>query len=131
LAESNDQNQPQIPPQVQQQMQQMSQMIQQLTMHLDQKTKQIETKSLELESRERIETMKIKADVEINLAKLQAASAQVLLGHEIDSLKHRLDLLGQDEPIESEIEPDAGQTALPPNNQQPTGGPSPGIPMGG
>lgn len=131
IVESDDPNTPQIPPQAQQQISQMSQMIQQLTQHLDEKTKLVETKQLDLESKERIATMQIKASVEIELAKLSAASAETLLGHEVDALKHRLDLLGVNDPVEQEIEPEAGQTALPQNNPNPTGGPSPGTPMGG
>lgn len=133
MAESDDKNQPQLPPEIHQKMQQMDQMIAQLTQHLDQKTKLVEGKTLELESRERIAAMQAKANVEIELAKLSARSAESLLGHEIDALKHRLDLLGENEPVENEIEPSSGQTALAPGNQQtpPTGGPSPGSLMGG
>lgn len=126
IAEQNDDpNQPQLPPEVQQQLQQMNQMISQLTQHLDQKTKQIETKSFELESRERIETMKTKAEVEIALATLQSKSAETLLKHEIAILTAREAQLGANQPIDTGTDPGA---AMPPQAQAqpPTGGPSPG-----
>lgn len=119
----------QIPPQVQAQMNQMNQLIQGLTQELNAKTEIVKNKSLELESRERIEMAKIQADIGIALAKTGSSDAQALLKHEVDSIKHRLNLLHDNFSIQSENM--AGpQMAAPQSQPQPTGGISPGQPMG-
>lgn len=132
----NDAKAKQIPPQVQAQMAQMDVMIKQLSEHLNEKNQIIETKQLELSSRERIEMAKIQADIEINLAKLGTQSGIALLQQEIGAINHRLKLLGIDQPIDAQ----SNSNPQPPNGgdpsvgggqmgPQPTGGQPPGIPM--
>lgn len=128
----DDKNAPPIPPQVQAKMQQMDQMIQTLTQHLNSATHKIETKTLELESKERIELTKIQAELEIALATLGQKDAQALLKHEIDGINQRMQLLNVTQPIDTQNDPAAGQQpALQPSpSQPPTGGSTPGSPMG-
>lgn len=132
IAEDDDDDKQPLPPQVAAQMQQMQGMIQQLTQHLEAKTKIVEQKTLELESKERIETLKVKAQLEIALATLKAKGADTLLDHEISILSAREAQLGANEPPDSEIDETSGQSAVTPNQQQPStgGNPSP-APMGG
>lgn len=94
-----DPKQMQVPPQAQAQMQQMQMMIKQLSDHLNETTKIIETKKLDLEHRERVELMKVQADLEINLAKLGSQSNIELLKHEVGAITARLKLLDVNQPI--------------------------------
>lgn len=96
---ADDPKQQQIPPQAQAQMQQMSAMIKQLSSHLDEATKVIETKKLDLEHRERIELMKTQAQIEMKLAELGTKSSIALLQEEVGAISHRLKFLGMDQPI--------------------------------
>lgn len=97
----DDKNQP-LPPQAQAQMQQMNQMIEQLTAQLNDANGKIETKTLELESRERIEMAKLQMQAEIELAKLGSAEAIELLRSEISQIEGRLNLLRQHEPVDQD-----------------------------
>lgn len=131
LADDDSQDQMPLPPQVKQQLQQMNQMIDQLTNELNQKTELVKTKTLELESKERIEMAKIQADIEIELAKMGSQEAQILLKTEVAEIQRRLDQLNYNQPIEIETEQGGGNVAAQLQNQQPTGGgPSPGQFMG-
>lgn len=129
--EGKDKDKPPIPPEVQQQMAQMGQMIDQLTQHLTQANHKIEGKTLELESKERIEMAKIQAELEIAMAQMGSAEAQALLKHQISEIQHRLDLLHSQEQMDNDNE-QAGLQMAAQTQQQPqsTGGPSPGTPMG-
>lgn len=129
-----------IPPMVQAQMQQMQQMIKGLTDHLNEATKIIETKKLDLEHRERVEFAKIQADIEINLAKLGTQSSIALLEQEVGAINHRMKLIGINQPIDapqdfSPQDADGGNYAgmghvgSGQNLKMPTGGDSPGSPM--
>jgi hypothetical protein len=128
----DDKKQMPIPPQVQAQMQQMNQLIEHLTSELKHQTQIVSTKALELESRERIEMAKLQVQAEIEMAKMGSQEAQLLLKQEVSEIQHRLELLHSSQPIG--IETEAGPNeAAPPNQMQqqpPTGGPSPGQPMG-
>ncbi len=97
-----DPKQKQIPPMVQAQMQQMQQMIKGLTEHLNETTKIIETKQMEISSKERIEFAKIQADIEINMAKLGTQSSIALLEQEVGAINHRLKLIGINQPIDAQ-----------------------------
>lgn len=123
-----------IPPEIQAQVSQMNQMIEQLTNELNSKTQIIETKTVELESKERIEMAKLQAQIEIKLAELGSVEAMAMLKQEVAQIERRLDLLKQSEPIESEIMEGPGpQMALDQpmiNENESTGGFSPGLPMG-
>jgi len=132
LADDKDKKQP-IPPEVQAQMGQMNQLIEQLTGKLNEAQDKLDTKSVELESRERIEMAKIQANIEIELAKMGSQEAQILLKQEVAEIQSRLSQLNYDQPFEHEsnLEPEmsgAGPAMgqMPPDNQQPTGGSSPG-----
>jgi hypothetical protein len=82
-----------IPPQVKQQMDQMGQMMDGLTKQLHAAHDQIEQKTLELESKERIEMEKLKVQAEIALLQVGSKESMALLGHQIGEIQHRLDLL--------------------------------------
>lgn len=121
---ANDQKGQKIPPQAQAQMQQMSQMIEQLTQNLNDANQKIETKTLELESRERIEFAKLQTNIELEMAKMGSVESLALLKHEIEQINRRLDLVRIDEPIEEDFEnggagPDGA--AMPPVEQPLTG----------
>ena len=98
-----DQNQKPIPPQVQAQMQQMDQLIQQLTEKLNEANEREKSKSMELESKERIEFAKLENNLVIEQLKLQGAAANKLLEAEIADIKTRLSLLDVNEPFDNEI----------------------------
>jgi hypothetical protein len=98
-----DQNQKTIPPQVQAQMQQMDQLIQQLTEKLNEANEREKSKSMELESKERIEFAKLENNLVIEQLKLQGAAANKLLEAEIADIKTRLSLLDMNEPFDNEI----------------------------
>jgi len=89
----------QIPPIVQAQMAQAQMLIKKLTDELNETTKVIETKKLDLEHRERVEMAKIQADIEINLAKLGSQSSIKLLESQVKELMQREKLLGIGQPI--------------------------------
>lgn len=118
-----------IPPEVQQQIQQMQQMIDQLTQAANAAHDELDQKTRELESKERIEMMKIQANAEIELARLGSKESIVMLNHQIAQIQQRLSLLQMDQPIEIENEsqeqgPDQAMNQA--NINQPTGGSSPG-----
>ena len=100
---------PQIPPQVQHQMQQQGQMIQQLTGALHQVQNKLDSKTLELESKERIADKQILMEAASVLAQLKSKEATALLEHQVGSIQHQLEMLGQNGP-----------------EQGPGAGPSPG-----
>lgn len=131
LAEPDDKDQQPLPPQAQQAMQHMQQMIDQLTQHLNEKTHMIETKSVELASKERIAFAQIQAEIEVAMAKMGSQEAQTMLKEEVGAIQHRLDLLSMNQPIDQSSDAGGGQPpAAQPPQQQPTGGPTPGTPMG-
>lgn len=144
---ADDPKQMQIPPQAQAQMQQMQMMIKELSAHLNEKTQIIEQKTIEtntkkmvLEHDERIELAKIQADIEINMAKLGTQSSIALLQEEVGALNHRLKVLGMNAPIGADdpiLDPSFAQLSAGTygamagqDEQQPTGGQSPGTPIG-
>lgn len=96
-----DGKQPQIPPQVQAQLQQMNALCQKLDQENSELTKIIETKSLELQHKERVELMKLQAQIEMKGAELGSKEDIALLSHQIESIKHRLSLLNMEQPIEA------------------------------
>ncbi len=123
-----------IPPMVQAQMQQMQAMLKKLTDELNETTKVIETKKLEYEHKERVELMKIQADIEINLAKLGTQSSIALLEQEVGAIHQRMKLLNVNQPIDAPNDfvpeaADGGNYAAGHIGSGPTGGLPPGIPM--
>lgn len=128
-----DKGDKEIPPQVEAQLQQMGQMIEQLTGQLNEATQKIENKTIELESKERIEMKKLEVELEIKRAELDAKDSLALLNAEIAQINQRLELLQINEPIQDlPPEPDGAMGADPGMEQpQPTGGFSPGTHMEG
>lgn len=90
-----------IPPQIQQQIQQMSQLIEQLTGQLDSANDKIENKTIELESKERIEMAKLETQATIELAKLESKEALNMLTTQIAELDRRTKMMGFDQPFPS------------------------------
>jgi hypothetical protein len=123
---AEDKDKKPIPPEVQAQMAQMNQMIEQLTKSLNEANEKMNTKTLELESKERIEFAKLQAQIEIESAKLGSQESMLLLKQEIAEIQGRLDLLRFDQPIEEEMNPGEGPEPEPQETLQPTGGIPPG-----
>lgn len=140
-----DDNKKKIPPAVQAQMQQMQQMVDALTKQLNEAQDTIDTKRMELESKERIEFAKMQVDLEIQMAKLGTQESIELLRQEIAQIEGRLQRLNYNEPIEDERSEHMNELApheqqeqnnfgavpagdLPPENM-PTSGPSLGNPV--
>lgn len=98
-----------IPPQIKQQIMQAQQMIDQLTAALNDANNKLETKQMELESRERIaaqnnETKLVVAELQNNLA---------VFTEELAHLRHRQDLLRADKPIDADDETISGSSTQP------------------
>lgn len=125
-----DKNKKPIPPEVQAQLQQMDQMIQQLTQQLNAASEAMKTKTMELESKERIEFAKMQVDLKKELLKQQGQAALATYEAELADLNRRLQLLDINEPIEEDFnEFGFGQSGFEHEQQQPTGGITPGAPM--
>lgn len=97
-----DPNQKPLPPEVQAQMQQMSQMIEQLTAALNEANETIRTKRLELESREKIEAMKL--ETQILLEKMK--QAKEFAESQVERQLQQLDAIQQQESDFSFSSPD-------------------------
>lgn len=83
----------QIPPQIQSQLQEMNQMVEALTEQLNQANDKIENKTLELESKERIELTKIEFDYKKEMAKIDSNEAMLLFREELNQINQRLNQL--------------------------------------
>lgn len=93
-----------IPPAIAQKMQQMTQMIEQLTAQLNQSKEIIDKDLLQIESKERIESMKIKADLEKELIKIKGSESEIILKQQIEMLNKRLDELNMGSPVSASVE---------------------------
>ncbi len=131
LADDSEGEQQPIPPQVQMKLQQMGQMVEQQTQEIHALSHLVETKRMELESRERIEMAKIKSNEVLAAAELGSAESVALLKAEMAGVKHRLELLNFDQPVDTGGAQPSGPEAAPqPMGQPPTGGDQPpGQPM--
>lgn len=109
-----------IPPQVQAQLAQLTQMNQQLTQALNEASKTLETRKLDIESRERIEAMRNQAQLIMTEAKLGSAEGIAMLRAEIQTIGERLALLNIGEPVVEDEPP-----------PEPQGIPGPEMPMPG
>lgn len=121
-----------IPPQIKQQMMQMNQVIEQMTQALNEANEKVNNKTLELESKERIEFAKMELDYKKEMAKLDSSEALEAFRAEVAQINQRLDLVGIDEPVNSGKQNFNGtgpQGTAMPNDLQPTGGNSPGLPV--
>jgi hypothetical protein len=126
-----------VPPQLQAQMGQMSQMIEGLTQKLNEAQDKLENKTLELESKERIEMQKLQVQLQIAMAQIDAKDSLAMFQAELAQIEGRMALLRFNEPIENETQeqeaPMAGPDGVLPEaqDQQPIGGPeSPSPSMG-
>lgn len=82
-----------IPPAAQQKLAQSAALIEQMTARLNQLADERNAKLIELESKERIATMQIQADLVKTEATLSAQNAQTLLGEQMAAVRQRLDHL--------------------------------------
>lgn len=109
-----------VPPQALAQIQQQSTMLQQLAGKLAAAEKIIQTKMIETASKERIENMKVKAEIEKTLAEMGAQSAETLLEHQVSQIDMR-----QEQLFQMQQNPTDGDSSGPPNGTS-TGASSPG-----
>lgn len=129
LAE-DDKNAPPIPPQIQAQMQAMSQQLEQLTQVANEQAEIIKTKTLELESKERIELAKLENAIALKQMDLAPQESMNIIAHELAEIHARLEMVGINRPINADFN-EASEPAEPQfQEQQPTGGLSPGNYMG-
>jgi hypothetical protein len=120
-----------VPAEVQAQMAEMNQMIEQLTAALNQANEKVDRKTLELESKERIEYQKLQVQMLIEEMKLQSMDSRTAFQAELSQIERRLDLLNQNKPIqESEMNGVGLEQAVALDEQQPTDGLTSGTPMG-
>lgn len=129
IADDADKKQP-VDPKMQAQMEQMGQMIEQLTEQLHASQDKLDNKTIELESKERIEFAKLETQATIELAKLESKEALNMLANQIAEIDARTKMLGIGEPFPTN-EPEmngAGPegAAMPSEQPQPTGGLPPG-----
>lgn len=121
---AEDKDKKPIPPEVQAQLSQMDQMIAALTEQLQAATETINTKKLELESKERIEFAKLETQLELEKLKQAQQFAIDSVNRQIADLQRRQELLGIYEPIAGTNE-GTNET-----QEQLTGELSPGTTMG-
>ena len=125
LQEQKEGEQQPLPHAAQAQMQQMDQTISALTKELHARTEQMQSKTLELESKERIAFAQIQSANEIALLNAGSKEAMSLLGHQIGEIQSRLNNeLRMQEPIVAEETP-----AEQPGMQPPQGPQGPSAPM--
>lgn len=91
-----------IPPQLQAQMAKQGEIIDILTQQLNEAKDKVDNKTIEIESKERIELQKIQSNMQIELAKINSKEGIELLNAEIRQIEHRLNLLHQQIPISNE-----------------------------
>lgn len=84
-----------IPPQIRMQMQQYDQMIQQLTAALNDANTKLETKQLDIESKERIATQNNETQIAVKLM----GDNMILMKEELAHLRARSSMLGSEQPI--------------------------------
>lgn len=128
-------------PQDQAKIQQMGQILEQLTGKLHEAQDQLDQKTLELESKERIEFKKLEVQLEMKLAEIDQKDSLAILKAEIDQISSRLNLVHINQPIKQEEnqpnqnfspDPTDGDPVAESEGQpQPTGGLPPGSPMDG
>jgi hypothetical protein len=94
-----DKDQKPLPPEVQTQLQQMDQLIQQLTEQLNAANEDINTKRLELESKERIAFAEMETELEKEKLKQSALGAFETVNRHIADIEERLKLVGVDSPV--------------------------------
>jgi len=107
-----------IPPQVEAQMKAVMQQHEQLTAALKEAQELVNGKRMELESRERIEALKVQAQLAITQAKLDSEDGREMLRQELATLRYqieqRLDMLRANEPVSDEQGAEAAPQPRPP-----------------
>lgn len=127
IAESDDktQNAP-IPPAVQAQLAQSQKIMEQQSQLIAQQDDAIKTKKVEMESKERIEAMKMRNDLVLEYMKHDLAGSKMLMEAELADVDRRMDLLHANARLVQEPGDGPSPAASPGQVQQPTGGQSPG-----
>jgi hypothetical protein len=122
-----------ISPQVKGQLEQMNQMIEALTAQLNSANESIKTKSLETESKERIEAMKQETSILIEKMKLAHLGAELQVNAQLKELQVIQDQSALKSATQAQNQMDAGaESAMAPQDpNQPTDGISSGQSMGG
>lgn len=115
---AEDENQQPIPPQAKAQIAQMSQMNEALTQQLNEANEEIKTKAMDINSKEKIAAMKAETDLLKELLKASGEGARF----QVDAQLRELDMQQKMEAARANQ-----ATQQMPNQQQPTGGQSPGF----
>ena len=113
----------QVDPQMQGKLEEMGQMVEALSKQLQESQDKLDSKMDDLESRERIQLLKMESDLKKELLKQDAADSRVLLEkqmQEIDANQQRLEMNSASREQTTASEQSAQM-------QQPTGGPPPGF----
>lgn len=129
----DDPNQTPLPPEVKAELDKLNGMIEGLTKNNNALMNEREMKTLELESRERIEMRKAQVELELGMAKMGSSESLALLEAQMREIENRLSLLHDDVPVGAEGPEQQDFQQGGPNgaepNEEPTGGPTPGQSM--
>lgn len=112
----DEQEKPQIPPQLQAQLAQSGQMVEQLTQALNDVQDKLDSKTLEIESKERIAAMQAQVELVKTWAQLDQKDAALAYQTEYQQLEQRLALLREGQPVMPGLEAMPQQT---PTSQEP------------
>ena len=122
---ADDDNQQEIPPQIQQRLAQLDEFAQQATAVIEDLNSQLESKNDELASKERIAADANATKIAIEMAKINASLGQILMTQEYAAAKHEVDISRAVEQQERQHEQgmeSAGQQAELAAQQQAPGG---------
>lgn len=106
-----DNSDDEIPPQAAAQMQQMSAVIEQMTAKLNEQSEIIKNKTMEIESKERIEFAKMQNQSAIEMAKINHSEALEALRMDQEMIRSRLEYLDMNEEIDEDLEAPVGNEA--------------------
>lgn len=98
----DEQQDKQIPPEVQQRLAQLDQYAQEATAVIEDLSKQLESKNAEIESKERIAAEANATKIAIEMAKIDAKLGQLMMSQEYMAAKHEIDVTRADEVMERE-----------------------------
>lgn len=108
-----EEGQEEVPPEVQAQMAQMNQMIEAMTEQLKEATKTIEQKTIEIESKERIEFAKMETDLEKEKLKQFQGLVVQDINEQIADLRDRMMVLGLYDPVGEQFQSQSPQQIAP------------------